>query len=92
MEKKKECKTKKSQRMKFIFYCVGNDAMSGLTNSHVTWKIRCFSLCVACVCMCVFTTAVRKVDNKFIFNTKGKCCCSQSSSARFHYYYVGVEL
>lgn len=57
--------------MKIIFYCVGKDVSSGEKNRIILHEDTViFFICS----QCVFTTAARRVDNKFILNTKGKWC------------------
>lgn len=57
--------------MKIIFYCVGKDVVSGEKNRIILHEDTViFFICS----QCVFTTAARRVDNKFILNTKGKWC------------------
>lgn len=57
--------------MKIIFYCVDEDVPSGEKNRIILHE----DTVIFFVCsQCVFTTAARRVDNKFILNTKGKWC------------------
>lgn len=65
--------------MKIIFYCVGEDVSSGEKNRIMLHEDTViFFICS----QCVFTTAARRVDNKFILNTKGKWCGAAQSLLR----------
>lgn len=70
MEKKRECKTKVKENENYFLLCWQRRVIRREKQNHITWRYCHFFICS----QCVFTTAARRVDNKFILNTKGKWC------------------